>query len=167
MPSKPYAERKEYYERRYAELRAQPGYLEAMAEKARARRAANPDIARQTNLRRKAKDPDAERKRVREWFEKNPEKRRAYENNRRAKKKAAGGKLSPGIVDRLMKLQRGKCACCRVSLSQVPPHLDHVIPLTLGGPNDDSNVQLLCQPCNNQKYNKHPIDFMQRKGYLL
>jgi 5-methylcytosine-specific restriction endonuclease McrA len=29
------------------------------------------------------------------------------------------------------------------------------------------NLQLLCQPCNNQKHVKHPVDFMREKGFLL
>jgi 5-methylcytosine-specific restriction endonuclease McrA len=46
-------------------------------------------------------------------------------------------------------------------------HLDHITPITLGGSNTDDNMQLLRQRCNNQKYNKHPIDFMQSRGFLL
>jgi 5-methylcytosine-specific restriction endonuclease McrA len=160
-------ERAAYFAALYQERKKDPEFLARMAEKARLRRAADPGIARRSNLQRKAKDPDAERARVREWFAKNPEKRRAYENNRRAKAKAAGGKVSADIAQRLMTLQRGKCACCRSDLTKVAFHLDHVIPLTGGGRNDDSNMQLLCARCNNQKYNKHPVDFMQSKGYLL
>ena len=37
----------------------------------------------------------------------------------------------------------------------------------LGGEHDDSNIQLLCPPCNSSKQAIHPIDFMQRKGFLL
>lgn len=41
------------------------------------------------------------------------------------------------------------------------------MPLALGGANEDWNIQLLRQRCNNQKKAKHPVDFMQSKGYLL
>jgi hypothetical protein len=41
------------------------------------------------------------------------------------------------------------------------------MPLALGGSNTDDNMQLLRAICNYHKYTKHPIDFMQSKGFLL
>lgn len=35
------------------------------------------------------------------------------------------------------------------------------------GSNTDDNIQLLCKTCNLSKGAKHPIDFMQSKGFLL
>lgn len=109
--------------------------------------------------------------RIAEWTKKwalnNQDKRRINEHNRRAKKCVNGSKLSQGLADRLYKLQRGKCACgCKQMLSE-NYHLDHIMPLALGGTNTDSNIQLLCQICNQQKHAKHPVDFMQSKGFLL
>jgi 5-methylcytosine-specific restriction endonuclease McrA len=46
-------------------------------------------------------------------------------------------------------------------------HIDHIMPLALGGSNTDDNIQLLRQRCNNQKCAKHPVDFMQSRGFLL
>lgn len=46
-------------------------------------------------------------------------------------------------------------------------HLDHIVPVAMGGPNIDENIQLLRQRCNNQKHSKHPVDFMQQRGFLL
>lgn len=86
--------------------------------------------------------------------------------NRRAKKKASGGRLSKGLAEKLMILQKGKCVCCGLPLKD-GYHLDHIIPLALGGSNTDDNMQLLRQRCNNQKHTKHPIDFMQSRGFLL
>lgn len=83
--------------------------------------------------------------------------------NRRAKER--GGKLSLGLQGRLWALQRGRCAVCRGRMTSF--HLDHVIPLALGGPNVDQNIQLLCPPCNIRKRDIHPVEFMQRVGYLL
>jgi 5-methylcytosine-specific restriction endonuclease McrA len=45
--------------------------------------------------------------------------------------------------------------------------MDHIIPLALGGTNTDDNIQLLRAKCNKQKGAKHPIDFMQQRGFLL
>lgn len=100
------------------------------------------------------------------WWEANADKRRIYEHNRRASKREVGGKLSKGLSERLFKLQRGKCACCGLPLGD-DYHLDHIMPLALGGVNADTNMQLLRQSCNNQKYAKHPVDFMQSRGFLL
>ena len=109
-------------------------------------------------------DKIAERERLAKWRAENPGRKKVHENNRRERTK--GSKLSPDLPDRLLKLQRGLCACCRVSLGS-KYHLDHIMPLSRGGSNTDSNIQLLCPPCNMQKKAKHPIDFMQQRGYLL
>lgn len=45
--------------------------------------------------------------------------------------------------------------------------MDHVVPLALGGPHHDSNMQLLRKLCNLRKSAKHPVDYMQSKGKLL
>lgn len=104
----------------------------------------------------------------REWAAANPEKarasRRVGRHTRRARK--SGERLSPDLFDRLWKLQRGKCPCCKRPLGD-SAHMDHILPLALGGPNVDDNIQLLCRPCNLHKHAKHPIDYMQSKGFLL
>lgn len=96
----------------------------------------------------------------------NPELGRLYAHRRRALKSSSGGVLSFGISNRLFALQRGKCACCSLPLGD-DFHLDHIMPLARGGSNTDDNIQLLRSTCNRQKHAKHPIDFMQRKGFLL
>lgn len=120
-------------------------------------------------LARNAKWAAANRDKVREkdakWRAANPGIWRVYWNNRRAK--LSGGQLSPDIAERLHKLQRGKCACgCKQPLGN-DFHRDHIMPVALGGSNTDDNIQLLRKTCNLQKHAKHPIDFMQSKGFLL
>ena len=88
------------------------------------------------------------------------------QKNRHARKLAAGGCLSKDIASKLFSLQRGTCACCGLPLGD-NYHLDHIMPLALGGRNEDSNIQLLRQRCNNQKHAKHPVEFMQSRGFLL
>jgi 5-methylcytosine-specific restriction endonuclease McrA len=88
------------------------------------------------------------------------------EQRRRARIKGVGGNLSPDIHARLMKLQKGKCAVCRTSLQRIRPHIDHIMPIAKGGSNTDGNVQLLCPHCNACKHAKHPVDFMQERGFL-
>lgn len=100
------------------------------------------------------------------WREENKHLCRRHKSTRRARIAGVGGFLSGGIVIRLFKLQRGKCACCGLPLGK-GFHLDHIMPLALGGSNTDDNMQLLRANCNLQKSAKHPIDFMQSKGFLL
>lgn len=95
-----------------------------------------------------------------------PEICRIYHQNRRARIRSNGGKLSIGLAERLFKLQRGKCACCGKPLG-TDYHLDHIMPLALGGTNEDKNIQLLRATCNLSKQHKHPIEFMQKRGFLL
>ena len=101
-----------------------------------------------------------------EWVKNNrdryKEMRRRYKHLRRS----AQGRLSQGITDTLSKKQNGKCACCNQKLGS-DFHIDHIIPLALGGTNTDDNVQLMKPSCNRKKNAKHQIDYMQEKGYLL
>ena len=101
------------------------------------------------------------------WRAENPESIRIKNNNRRALKRKNGGKLSSGLSAKLFDLQRGMCACgCKQPLGD-RYHLDHIMPLALGGSNTDDNMQLLRSTCNQQKHAKHPVEFMQQRGFLL
>jgi 5-methylcytosine-specific restriction endonuclease McrA len=112
---------------------------------------------------------EANRERIKqlnaEWTQNNLDRHRLHQHKRRARLKA-GGTLSPDIIETLMVKQRGRCACCGERLRDVY-HLDHVIPLVMGGANTDDNVQLLTPRCNLQKGAKHPIEFMQRRRGML
>lgn len=84
------------------------------------------------------------------------------------KRKGAEGTFTPDDVSEILRRQKYKCAECGVSVrSKKSRHIDHVMPLALGGTNWPSNIQILCPPCNLSKGAKHPIDFAQRKGRLL
>lgn len=112
----------------------------------------------------------ANKERVKEsnatWAAANREVVRIHKQNRRARIRNNGGTLSRDVVRRLFALQRGKCACCGQPLGD-NYHLDHIMPLALGGVNADDNVQLLRSACNLQKKAKHPVEFMQSRGFLL
>ena len=113
----------------------------------------------------RAKNPSMAKAAVAAWVAANPETMRVIRQNRRARK--AGGKLSKNLSIKLFALQRGKCACgCGKPLGD-DFHLDHRMPLALGGTNTDDNMQLLTATCNLQKGAKHPVDFMQQRGFLL
>lgn len=130
-------------------------------------RAANPEKMRALTAAWEAANPERVRALKAAWFAANPEAKRIADQNRRARQRAAGGKLSPGLTEKLFKLQRGKCACgCKQPLGD-DYHMDHRMPLVLGGTNTDDNMQLLRKRCNLKKGAKHPVNFMQQRGFLL
>lgn len=127
--------------------------------------AANVEKMLVRNAKWAAENRDKVREKDAKWRAANPEKLRVYWRNRIAR--LSGGKISHDIAGRLFTLQRGKCACgCKQPLGD-DYHLDHILPLALGGPNEDGNIQLLRAKCNLQKHAKHPIDFMRQRGFLL
>lgn len=73
-----------------------------------------------------------------------------YRENRRAREQT--GKLSKGIVVYLYGVQRGLCGCCGTELTN-DYQIDHIVPLSRGGLNIDSNVQLTHPVCNRRKGN--------------
>jgi len=83
-----------------------------------------------------------------------------------AKRRGNGGVLSKGLSERLFGLQRGLCPCCSQPLGD-NYHRDHIMPIDLGGANEDWNIQLLRAQCNLQKRNKRPEVFMRERGFLI
>jgi 5-methylcytosine-specific restriction endonuclease McrA len=126
----------------------------------------NKDRRRSTNAAWYAANKLKINKRNSAWKRINPEVVRIYAHNRRTRMRNAGGKLSLGLAKKLFKLQRGKCMCCGRALGK-NYHLDHIMPIAMGGANEDWNIQLLRQKCNNQKSVMHPTDWMQRRGFLI
>lgn len=146
-------------------------YREKNIENERARVATwyqeNKERAKSINAKYRSENKDKEKARKAKWNLLNPDAHRIYKQNRRTLKNQSGGKLSKGLSGRLFKLQRGKCACgCNQPLND-DFHLDHIMPLALGGTNTDDNIQLLRAICNLQKHAKHPVEFMQMRGFLI
>lgn len=100
------------------------------------------------------------------WRKNNPEMVRACYRRRRARERGLEGHHTAQDVANLHKLQKGKCAFCRISL-QHGVHVDHIMPVAAGGTDWPSNLQLLCPTCNRSKGAKHPIDWARSKGLLL
>jgi hypothetical protein len=126
---------------------------------------ANRDRLRRLRAAWRATNTDRLRASARAWRERNRSRVRELAQHRRSRT-AAGDRLSLGLTAKLFRLQKGRCACCRKPLGK-DFHLDHILPLALGGRNIDENIQLLRAKCNRQKCAAHPVDFMQRRGFLL
>lgn len=102
----------------------------------------------------------------RDWKQANPDAVNAIRANRRARELNAEGSYTQADIARLFKLQKGRCAECRTSIKR-GHHVDHILPLIKGGSNWPANLQLLCQSCNNRKYDKDPIEWAKLNGRLL
>ncbi len=114
----------------------------------------------------KAENVEHKRQYEREYFKQNPGPIRARNADRRAKTKGCAGGVSAAWIEHLLVLQKKQCAVCTKSIPD-SYHVDHIFPLSKGGVHVKSNIQLLCKRCNLTKSAKHPIDFMQSKGFLL
>lgn len=129
-------------------------------------------LARQSATKAERKARQSERQRI--WREANREKARALQkawrdrnqDKCRADKRARKVAKRITLVRELTKLQRGRCAYCPAKLDG-GFHVDHIMPLKLGGPDKRSNLQLACEPCNLTKSAQHPIDFARSTGRLL
>ena len=106
------------------------------------------------------------RRKSREWCKNNPEQVAVNARKRRALQSGNGGTHTTKDVADIFKMQRGKCAICRVRLGK-KYHVDHIIPLVAGGSNDRRNLQIACGPCNQSKSARDPVAFMQMRGMLL
>ena len=93
------------------------------------------------------------------------DKLRAKHAARRALKLGADGHYNERDVQKLKTLQGGRCAACKEKVSKF--HVDHIVPLVLGGSNWPNNLQILCQTCNLKKHAKDPIVWANQRGMLL
>jgi 5-methylcytosine-specific restriction endonuclease McrA len=106
----------------------------------------------------RAAHPEQYRQYQKDWWSRNKDRRIMYEQNRRSKKVASGTVVDKDLPRVLMALQQGRCVYCGVDITR-KYHVDHIMPLSLGGEHQNENLQLLCPTCNLRKHNKHPEEF--------
>jgi hypothetical protein len=90
--------------------------------------------------------------------------RRAANNHKQAlrRRKAKGkGRFSRADVELHYRSQRGRCWWCGQSLND-SYHVDHRVPLKLGGKNTPENICLACPECNLKKGAMMPGEFCGR-----
>jgi len=128
--------------------------------------------------------PDKERaaQRRSEWLAANPERRKKlalayyYRNkpkfavnvrNRRARLREVEGTHTPADIGRILLAQRGRCAYCKCKITPANMAVDHIFPVSKGGHNGPSNLQIACNNCNSRKSAKDPIEYARSTGRLI
>jgi 5-methylcytosine-specific restriction endonuclease McrA len=79
--------------------------------------------------------------------------KRAAVVRRRGRLRDAEGNFTTDDIRAMLVAQDHACKVCRASLSN-GYDIDHKHPLSRGGSNWPSNLQLLCAPCNRSKHDK-------------
>ena len=72
-----------------------------------------------------------------------------------------------GLKRKLMRRQNNTCAYCghrRISSSM---EIDHITPVVRGASNDESNLQVICRPCNMRKGIQTDEEFRTRYARLV
>jgi 5-methylcytosine-specific restriction endonuclease McrA len=88
--------------------------------------------------------------------------KRAKTAKRRSLKLGVKGYFTRKTIENLYCKQRGRCACCGFLLNG-DFEIDHITPLSRGGSNYPSNLQLLKPLCNKLKGSKTMEEYMNEK----
>lgn len=150
-----YAEDPVKYRDRYKEWFSKPGNSEKRRSSFRDWRAANLEA-----------DRERCRKKIARIRKENPEALRMSDRRKRAKREMAVGSHTLSDVADIMRMQKNKCAYCRVTISK-KYHVDHIVSLSRGGTDYRNNLQVLCAHCNTTKHATDPVKFAQSLGRLL
>ena len=113
---------------------------------------------------RKRQDAERRRQYVRLNYDREKDRWRRKAHTRRTL-----GIIPPGCLWTLLVQQGYRCAGCRAEFQGgVKPTLDHKVPVSAGGTNDPSNLQVLCRTCNSTKAAKPESEWRRSAfGQLL
>ena len=115
----------------------------------------NRDKVRASNKKWRDVNPEKVKEKNLRWERNNKDKRQAITRRYRALKRGTSVGDVPMLSEQLDR-QGGMCANCRVKGAGMKFHLDHVVPVSKGGPHTADNVEALCERCNLKKADKSP-----------
>lgn len=146
-----------YYERNKEKLkaRARENYQRNAAKRragVAAYREDNPEVARRARAKYEQKNPDKVRE-VKARSQSRPESLRKRADRQRVRRAKTRGAGATEYVDRTLVLSAhgGICGICGDPVDPADWHLDHIVPLTKGGPHTYENVQPTHPVCNMRK----------------
>ena len=113
----------------------------------------NPQLNREIRSRWYYKHRELAKMLSRTWYCNNPLKVAAIRHSRRAQKSKSES-FTHRQIETMLVNQMNKCVYCCSDLTRY--HIDHIVPLKLGGGNNIENIQILCPRCNLRKGAKHP-----------
>jgi 5-methylcytosine-specific restriction endonuclease McrA len=171
-----------YAENRDRALEAAKAYAEAnreaISEQRRQFRQANSDRLKEENQRkyrakkaeyneRSARYYQQNRAKMREAFKRwriaNPARMKALRQTERGRRRKLAGKpFKAEEITALYGRQQGRCFYCGTPLAFGEFHLDHYIPLKMGGPHEITNIVIACGPCNLKKGALSPLEYGSR-----
>ncbi len=117
---------------------------------------ANPDKVRQNQKDRTARMSDEERAHRnaynQTYYAANSDQWTVYRRRREAL--LAEVEYQPYTRQEIFERDGGKCRGCHKQLTNEPRafQIDHIVPISLGGPDIPANLQLMCPKCNRAKW---------------
>ncbi len=94
-------------------------------------------------------------KRIADWKRRNPSRVQRWNHERRSRK-------AFGVFQRWVKsvCPDNLCYWCGIEITEQTRHLDHIMPISLGGQAVTSNEVWTCKPCNLKKSKRHPLTWL-------
>lgn len=125
----------------------------------------NKDRILRSRAKYREENRDLIRQQHRESYRRNKDKRKAFANLRRAKKKQVHNLLvQEKDLDQRKSLFDNKCVYC--GNQNGPFHWDHFLPLCLGGSHVLGNLVLTCASCNLTKNKKDPYEWYSAQDFF-
>lgn len=153
---------KECIDRRHKQWRkAHPEKTNAISQRWKEK---NRDALTEYRKRYRAKFPEKHAKDAVEYRKRHIPEVRALSRNYKAKMRAAEGHHSGEDIEAMLSDQDGRCKACDGDLSNLGFHVDHIQPLSKGGSNWPSNLQLLCPACNLSKGDKDFTEWLDSRN---
>jgi 5-methylcytosine-specific restriction endonuclease McrA len=146
---------REYHHAHYAEIREKR--REYMRQYKEANRERLREQGREYMKDKRETDPEGMREKGRAWARANRKKASLRSTRYYHRKRCNGGDFTGADWEAIKEAQDFRCLRCGRREPEIKLEVDHIIPVTRGGPNLPCNLQGLCGTCNKNK-NTHTTD---------